>query len=101
MNMIDVSTTTIYRANSPHNICTHDELEFHCIHCQDKPLMEFTLYIQPIQPCKKSNKEEIHERQTLKQKPNLSIETISLKPSKLLPHWQRLPKWMKKFRRPI
>jgi hypothetical protein len=60
--------------------------------------MEFTLYIQPY---KTSNKEEMHERETLKHKPNLSIKTISIKPYKLLPHWQRLPKWMKKFSRPI
>jgi hypothetical protein len=60
--------------------------------------MEFTLYIQAS---KISNKEEMHEMKTLKHKPNLSIKTISLKASKLLPHWQRFPKWMKKFRRTI
>jgi hypothetical protein len=45
--MVDVSTTNIYIyiEQTPHNVCMCDELEFHCIHCQDKPLMEYTLYI--------------------------------------------------------
>jgi hypothetical protein len=51
--------------------------------------MEFTLYIQAS---KTSNKEEMYEMKTLKHKPNLSIKTISLKASKLLPHWQQLSK---------
>ena len=35
---------------------------------------------------------------TLKHKLNLRIKTISLKPSKLLPHWHQVPKWMKNLK---
>ena len=34
----------------------------------------------------------------LKHKPNLRKKTVFLKPSKLLPHWHQVPKWIKSLK---
>ena len=71
-----------------------NELEFHCIYWQSKSSGVSSKY-----STKQSNKMQNMKGKCLstkqRHKPN------SLKPSKLLPHWHQLPKWVKKLRRPI
>jgi hypothetical protein len=87
----DASRTIIYRANSPTIYACVNELEFHGIYCQPMLLVEFPLYI--LNHAK-------HARQMLKNKTKV-WSPIPFKPSKLLPHWHPLPKWVEMLRRPI
>ena len=85
-----MSRTNIYRANSPTIYARVMILNF-IAYIVKHNLWESFHYIfnHAIH-----NKYEMHERQTLKNKPILSRKPFPLKPSKLLPHWQQVPKWI-------
>ena len=81
-NTVYVSRTNIYRANSPTIYACVMNLNFIAYIVKNK-LWESLHYIYNHA---KHNKDEMHERQTLKNKPILSRKPFPLKPSKLLPH---------------